>query len=262
VQNWPAESFGANAEIFKPPTRVEKQKRFFVAIRGIDENTDMDELNHYTQMAGCKKIDRIIKKKSKKFTTIVKAEMDNESNYNEIISKGLFVKCFHFKVTEWEFFDQPLQCFKCQKYGHRKENCKEEKDVCLICAGNHSYKICKNKSNVKCANCGGNHSSVSKECRESSKIQSNETNNKQTQLESANTNNPGSTRTFNSRKYDKNLQFNQIGNKNKAEAVDTTTILTNIINMIQSLLKVINCDNPEILLTISSSLALLCPVQH
>ncbi len=144
----PEESFGDNAEIFKPPIFVAKAKRFFVAIRGIDENTDIDDLMYYTQRAGVKKITRVIKKKSKKFTTIVKGEMDDEASFNEIIRKGLFVDFFHFKVTEWEFYDQPLQCFKCQKFGHRKENCKEDKEVCLICAGEHSYKLCKNKDNV------------------------------------------------------------------------------------------------------------------
>ena len=54
------------------------------------------------------------------------------------------------------------QCYNCQKFGHRSENCSADKPTCRFCAAKHKSSSCtvrtsKNKSNLKCANCSGNH---------------------------------------------------------------------------------------------------------
>ena len=54
-----------------------------------------------------------------------------------------------------------LQCFKCQKFGHRagSEQCplkEEKKSVCLYCGGSHKSNECllkKDKSKHRCVNC-------------------------------------------------------------------------------------------------------------
>ena len=56
------------------------------------------------------------------------------------------------------------QCYRCQKFGHMKDNCtmKGDAQICRYCTNNHDGKSCPHKGNYtmyKCANCGNNHSS-------------------------------------------------------------------------------------------------------
>ena len=70
-----------------------------------------------------------------------------------------------FEVTP--FIERPWQCFKCQQFGHSAKFCKN-KDVCLICSGNHNLKECQYKNDInkrKCINCGENHTSNDKGCK-------------------------------------------------------------------------------------------------
>ena len=64
------------------------------------------------------------------------------------------------------------QCYRCQKFGHRSEECpmkQSNKYVCRFCSTNHESSTCpvkqsNNKENFKCANCRGNHSSTDNSC--------------------------------------------------------------------------------------------------
>src|SRR5271154_3284959 len=40
------------------------------------------------------------------------------------------------------------RCFKCQRYGHVSKYCKESKDVCGKCGGEHKFRDCKNLTPV------------------------------------------------------------------------------------------------------------------
>ena len=61
-----------------------------------------------------------------------------------------------------------IQCYGCQKFGHIKENCPQNKLVCRLCSENHDGRECPNKGNIanyKCGNCDMNHSSTYSGCR-------------------------------------------------------------------------------------------------
>ncbi|XP_071440252.1 uncharacterized protein [Hetaerina americana] len=46
------------------------------------------------------------------------------------------------------------RCFKCQGFGHLAKDCKNEKDCCSHCAGEHKFEDCaKEKENICCSNC-------------------------------------------------------------------------------------------------------------
>ena len=65
-----------------------------------------------------------------------------------------------------QYLPQPVQCFKCQRFGHRALECRG-KERCMICAGAHSNKDCTSRGDMdttKCINCGKNHTANSKEC--------------------------------------------------------------------------------------------------
>ena len=61
------------------------------------------------------------------------------------------------------FIPNPVRCFKCQKFGYTKFNCRKD-EVCTKCGqeGHTDSQECKNEA--KCVNCQGNHASNDKEC--------------------------------------------------------------------------------------------------
>uniref|UniRef100_A0A182S0D1 Pre-C2HC domain-containing protein n=1 Tax=Anopheles funestus TaxID=62324 RepID=A0A182S0D1_ANOFN len=83
----------------------------------------------------------------------------------------------HCRVT-WEYFSTkpgPMQCKRCQLFGHGTSNCNRIKK-CYLCAGEHDPIICPQTAGpaasdgrvpehkLKCANCGGNHTARFLEC--------------------------------------------------------------------------------------------------
>ena len=65
--------------------------------------------------------------------------------------------CGHSRIWVKDWY-HVIQCFKCQKIGHRSINneCKSEISTCMYCAGKHQSKNCEHKKNAalkKCANC-------------------------------------------------------------------------------------------------------------
>ena len=60
------------------------------------------------------------------------------------------------------YMPQPLRCFKCQRFGHHRENCKGD-EVCDRCGQpDHNDSSCNNP--VKCVNCCEKHTAFSKDC--------------------------------------------------------------------------------------------------
>ena len=57
---------------------------------------------------------------------------------------------------------EPLRCYRCQRYGHHKNQCTTEVR-CAVCSGRHDTQVCLNKhkqggvTTARCPNCAGNH---------------------------------------------------------------------------------------------------------
>lgn len=72
------------------------------------------------------------------------------SLFKLIINRGFIFlgwqKCF---VKEYYHL---IRCFKCNKFGHLKKDCKNEKSICPDCSECHERKDCKSKSKL-CPNC-------------------------------------------------------------------------------------------------------------
>ncbi|GBN60711.1 hypothetical protein AVEN_116753-1 [Araneus ventricosus] len=73
-------------------------------------------------------------------------------------------------------FSEPIQCFRCLKFGHAQSRCRTPEELCSRCPGIHSYKSC-SAAEATCRNCteynkqnrGGarlrvNHTAVSRHC--------------------------------------------------------------------------------------------------
>jgi hypothetical protein len=67
----------------------------------------------------------------------------------------------YLKLRVSQYYDSPMQCLKCQKYGHTKTRCTETKDICRNCSLELPHTSCGNK---KCVNCGQDHASNDSSC--------------------------------------------------------------------------------------------------
>lgn len=74
---------------------------------------------------------------------------------------------FHLKLTieDYKFKQGPLQCYKCQGFGHKADAC-FIKPKCVKCAKEHLTKDCDAGSDITptCANCLKQHTANFKEC--------------------------------------------------------------------------------------------------
>ena len=67
-----------------------------------------------------------------------------------------------YKVKVDTYIPNPLRCFKCQRYGHHKMNCKRELACARCGVVGHEDKECTSKPH--CVNCDGDHGSFSRDC--------------------------------------------------------------------------------------------------
>ena len=74
-----------------------------------------------------------------------------------------YIRVGYYRVAVSQFIPNPVRCYKCQKFGHTKFNCRKN-EVCNKCGqeDHTDSQECKNKA--KCVNCQGNHASNDKSC--------------------------------------------------------------------------------------------------
>jgi len=71
-----------------------------------------------------------------------------------------------FRTTVYEYFSRPMQCRKCQQYGHKDKKCNSETEICGKCAvTGHKTNEC-TSDNIKCYHCGESHFSWNRKCPE------------------------------------------------------------------------------------------------
>jgi len=72
------------------------------------------------------------------------------------------VKCGFLQVRVDTYIPNPLRCFKCQRFGHHKTNCKRDLACARCGTAGHEDKEC--RLSPHCVNCDGNHESFSRDC--------------------------------------------------------------------------------------------------
>ena len=74
-----------------------------------------------------------------------------------------YIRVGYYRVAVSQFIPNPVRCYKCQKSGHTKFNCRKN-EVCTKCGqeDHTNSQDCKNEA--KCVNRQGNHVSNDKEC--------------------------------------------------------------------------------------------------
>ena len=73
------------------------------------------------------------------------------------------------------FVDEPMRCFRCQRFGHHKATC-HNPICCAICSGRHETSVCIGKhkdgqsTTARCVNCKGSHHAWNPKCPERLKL--------------------------------------------------------------------------------------------
>jgi hypothetical protein len=71
------------------------------------------------------------------------------------------VKCAYLNITVDPYIPNPLRCFKCQRFGHHRQNCKRS-SACARCGADHDDASC--NAAHHCINCDGDHTAFSRDC--------------------------------------------------------------------------------------------------
>ena len=74
-----------------------------------------------------------------------------------------YIRVGYYRVPVSQFIPNPVRCYKCQKFGHTKFNCRKNEVYNKCGQEDHTdSQQCKNE--LKCVNCQGKHASTDKEC--------------------------------------------------------------------------------------------------
>ena len=74
-----------------------------------------------------------------------------------------YIRVGYYRVAVSQFIPNPVRCYKCQKFGHTKFNCRKN-EVCNKCGQEDHTDSQECKNEAKCVNCQGNHASNDKSC--------------------------------------------------------------------------------------------------
>ncbi|GBN38817.1 hypothetical protein AVEN_173375-1, partial [Araneus ventricosus] len=73
-----------------------------------------------------------------------------------------YIKAGYVRCSVRPYIPNPLRCFKCQRFGHSKTNCRGTLTCARCAAAGHESTEC--KAVEKCVNCDGKHTSFSRSC--------------------------------------------------------------------------------------------------
>ena len=74
-----------------------------------------------------------------------------------------YIRVGYYRVAVSQFIPNPIRCYKCQKFGHTKFNCRKN-EVCNKCGKEDHTDSQECTNEAKCVNCQGNHASNDKTC--------------------------------------------------------------------------------------------------
>ena len=74
-----------------------------------------------------------------------------------------YIRVGYYRVAVLQFIPNPIRCYKCQKFGHTKSNCRKN-EVCNKCGKEDHTDSQECTNEAKCVNCQGNHASNDKTC--------------------------------------------------------------------------------------------------
>ena len=172
LNNFPTDSFenDKNPSIFVPATiRQVLESESVCFMKNVDLEFDEDELRHALSKDGIqiKQLERITRpgdtRTSRKPTMTVKVVCKDKKNRDTLLQTGLRISFCLFRCEPAKPNDTPLQCKKCNGFGHPMKHCRIDNEICSRCGAQHRVDDCQSPT-VKCSNCSSNHEATSKQC--------------------------------------------------------------------------------------------------
>ena len=119
----------------------------------------MEELEEALRPQGAIKIERM----NRKFNGVITPTHRYIITFNKPeLPQSVKLSDWHYELIEL-YIPTPMQCVKCQKFGHTQKWCRREVAICARCSQEgHQARTCNN--DPKCANCPGNHKSMDRKC--------------------------------------------------------------------------------------------------
>ena len=154
--------FGPKVKVSLPKSyhSADASKSKFLVFKGVPINITVDEFKELLDFSKIThaEAERMKSKRTGKNLPFVKIKSDDPKQAEALISGGFVCQKtgIIFRVEEFKTTPSILQCYKCQGYGNKAQNCTKNQK-CVVCGGAHSDKNCPNKEKTspKCAICRG-----------------------------------------------------------------------------------------------------------
>ena len=150
--------FGPKVKVSLPKSyhSADASKSKFLVFKGESINITVDEFKElldFSKIAHAE-AERMKSKRTGKNLSFIKIKSDDPKQAEALISGGFVCQKtgIIFRVEEFKTTPSILQCYKCQGFGHKAQNCTKNQK-CVVCGGAHSHKNCPNKEkrSPKCA---------------------------------------------------------------------------------------------------------------
>ena len=154
--------FGPKVKVTLPRSyhSADASKSKIFVFKGVSINitvNDFKELLDFNKITNAE-AERMKSKRTGRDLPFIKIKCDNPKQAEALISGGFICQKtgIIYKVEEFRITPSIQQCFKCQDFGLKAQNCTRNS---VVCGEAHSHKNCPNKDQKtpKCANCRGPH---------------------------------------------------------------------------------------------------------
>ena len=156
--------FGRKVRVSLPKSyySADAKKEKILVFKGVSSNITLEgfkELLDFNKITHAE-AERMKSKRTVRDLPFIKIKCDNPKQAEALISGALICQKtgILFKVEKFRITPLIQQCFKCQGFGHKAQNC-TKKQKCVVCGEAHLHEKCPNKEKrtPKCANCRGPH---------------------------------------------------------------------------------------------------------
>jgi hypothetical protein len=123
-----------------------------VVIIGVPPNYSNDDFSSISGLPNCIRMQSAALGRP---TNRIKVICSSPEEKQGLLTNGLSFDFRKLKVEEYKS-RRPLQCIRCQSFGHRANTCSLE-IRCKRCGLGHGHKECPSPEKASCTNCKGNH---------------------------------------------------------------------------------------------------------
>lgn len=146
--------------------QVKNERAFRVVIKGLHHSTSLSDIKAMLLSLGhqVRSVRNVVSRVTKMPLPMFFVDLDPSENNNDIFNIHSFDRAI-IQVEAPKKFDDIVQCFRCQDYGHTKSYCRKE-FRCVKCGVGHPTNECKKARDVppKCVHCQGIHTANYKGC--------------------------------------------------------------------------------------------------